>query len=71
MRELVQFVTITTDPANDTRNLAEHLGHGFTKTEAGYQVHGVVTHVIDREGRWHSTASSSSRPTLSSTSTRW
>ena len=84
IRELVQFVTITTDPANDTpevmreygpahglgplnwmfltsgpdrpedttRNLAERLGHGFTKTEDGYQIHGVVTHVIDREGQW-------------------
>jgi protein SCO1 len=84
MRELVQFVTITTDPANDTpevmreygpahgldpvnwmlltsgpdqpedttRNLAERFGHGFTKTEDGYQVHGVVTHIIDHQGDW-------------------
>jgi len=84
MRELVQFVTITTDPANDTpdvlreygpahgldpvnwmfltsgpdrsedttRNLAERFGHKFTQTEDGYQIHGVVTHIIDREGRW-------------------
>ena len=84
MRELVQFVTITTDPANDTpdvlrgygpahgldpvnwmfltsgpdraedttRNLAERFGHRFTETESGYQIHGVVTHVIDRDGRW-------------------
>src|SRR5918996_5777846 len=84
MRELVQFVTITTDPEHDTpevmrdygpargldpinwaflttrpdqledatRRLAERFGHGFTKTEDGYQFHGVVTHVIDREGRW-------------------
>jgi protein SCO1/2 len=84
MRELVQFVTITTDPANDTpevlrkygpahsldwvnwlfltsgpnrpedatRKLAERFGHEFTRTEGGYQIHGVVTHVIDREGRW-------------------
>ena len=84
MRELVQFVTITTDPANDTpdvlreygparvldpinwmfltsgpdrpedatRRLAERFGHKFTRTEDGYQIHGVVTHVIDREGRW-------------------
>jgi protein SCO1 len=83
-REQVQFVTITTDPENDTpevlrdygpahgldpanwiflssgpdrpedttRKLAESFGHGFTKTENGYQAHGVVTHVIDREGRW-------------------
>jgi len=84
MRELVEFVTITTDPANDTpdvmreygqahgldpknwmfltsgadlpedttRKLAERFGHKFTRTEDGYQIHGVVTHVIDREGRW-------------------
>jgi protein SCO1/2 len=84
MRELVQFVTITTDPKHDTpavmreygpahgldpvnwmfltsgadqpedttRNLAERFGHTFTETEDGYQIHGVVTHVIDREGRW-------------------
>jgi protein SCO1 len=84
MRELVQFVTITTDPEHDapevmraygpahaldpvnwmfltsgpdrpedmTRELAERFGHKFTRTEEGYQIHGVVTHVIDREGRW-------------------
>ena len=84
MRELVQFVTITTDPEHDTpevmrgygpahgldpanwmfltsgpdrpedttRKLAERFGHTFSKTEDDYQVHGVVTHVIDREGRW-------------------
>jgi protein SCO1/2 len=84
MRNLVQFVTITTDPANDTpdvlrdygpahgldpvnwvfltsgsdrsedttRKLAERFGHKFTQTEDGYQIHGVVTHVIDRDGHW-------------------
>jgi protein SCO1/2 len=84
MRELVQFVTITTDPKHDTpevmreygpahgldpvnwmfltsgldrpedatRKLAERFGHTFTATEDGYQIHGVVTHVIDREGLW-------------------
>ena len=84
MRELVQFVTITTDPEHDTpevmrdygpahgldpinwtlltsgpdrpedttRELAERFGHTFSRTEDGYQMHGVVTHVIDREGRW-------------------
>jgi protein SCO1 len=84
MRELVQFVTITTDPEHDTpkvmrdygpahgldpanwtfltsgpdrpddttRRLAERFGHTFTQTEGGYQIHGVVTHIIDREGRW-------------------
>lgn len=80
----VQFVTITTDPKNDTpdvlraygeqhrldpanwvflttrpeqaedvtRKLAEQFGHKFMKQEDGYQVHGIVTHVIDKEGRW-------------------
>jgi protein SCO1/2 len=84
MRELVQFVTITTDSEHDTpqvmrkygpahgldpvnwmfltsgldrpedatRKLAERFGHKFTQTEDGYQTHGVVTHVIDRDGRW-------------------
>ncbi|MFQ5954192.1 MAG: SCO family protein [Kiloniellales bacterium] len=35
-----------------TRRLAERYGHKFTLAEGGYQVHGVVTHVIDGEGRW-------------------
>lgn len=84
MRELVRFVSITTDPEHDTpavmrdygpihgldphswvfltsgpdrpedatRRLALAFGHAFTRTEDGYQMHGVVTHVIDREGRW-------------------
>ena len=84
MKGQVRFVTITTDPVNDTadvlraygpahgldpvnwaflttapdqaedatRRLAEAFGHTFTKTEEGYQVHSVVTHVIDKEGRW-------------------
>jgi protein SCO1/2 len=84
MKEQVQFISITTDPVNDTakvlrdygpahgldpvnwtflttapdqpedttRRLAEAYGHKFSKTEDGYQVHGIVTHVIDREGRW-------------------
>ncbi len=84
MKEQVQFVTITTDPKNDTpevlrtygeqhrldranwdfltigtgqpedvtRKLAEQFGHKFMKQEDGYQVHGIVTHVIDKEGRW-------------------
>lgn len=84
MKDLVQFITITTDPKNDTpevlraygsshgldtvnwaflttapdqaedttRRLAEAHGHKFTKTDDGYQVHSVVTHVFDKEGRW-------------------
>lgn len=84
MRDLVRFVTITTDPEHDTpdvmraygpahgldpvnwtfltsgrdrpedttRRLAERFGHKFTKGAGGYQLHGVVTHVIDRDGVW-------------------
>ena len=84
MKELVQFLSVTTDPENDvpevmrdygsargldpanwtflttkpdqpedtTRKLATAYRHKFVKTEEGYQIHGLVTHVIDREGRW-------------------
>lgn len=81
MRDLVQFVAITTDPQQDTperlkeygpaqgldpvnwvfltsgpdepeatRALAEAYGVGFDVTEDGMQMHGTVTHLIDREG---------------------
>ncbi len=82
MRDRVEFVSITTDPARDTpeilkeygplhgldprnwvflttrpgqpedatRQLAESFGHKFTKAEDGEYMHGVVTHIIDREG---------------------
>ena len=84
MKELVQFVTITTDPVRDTpdvmraygpahgldpanwvfltttpdqpedttRALAQEFGHRFEETVDGLQMHGVVTHVIDMQGRW-------------------
>ena len=84
MKDRVQFLTITTDPANDTlnvmrdygpahgldpnnwlflttladqpenttRELAKKFGHKFLKTDDGYQTHSIVTHVIDRGGRW-------------------
>lgn len=84
MKDQVQFVTITTDPKNDTpeilraygkqhgfdpanwvflttaagqpedatRKLAERFGHKFAKQEDGYQIHGIVTHVIDKQGHW-------------------
>lgn len=51
----VNWVFLTTrpdQPEDTTRKLAEQYGHKFTKTEDGYQVHGVVTHIIDKEGRW-------------------
>ena len=82
MRDLVQFVSITTDPARDTpevlrdhgaahgldsvnwvfltsgperpeetRQLADRYGLKFTDTPDGLQMHAVVTHLIDKEGR--------------------
>ena len=89
MRDIVEFITITTDPERDTaevmkaygvehgldpvnwlfltsgpdrpaatREIAEKYGLKFTLTEDGYQMHGVVTHLIDKSGhlraRYHS-----------------
>lgn len=83
MKDLVRFVTITTDPKNDTpevlreyglthgldpanwtfltagrdapdnatRKLAEAYGLKFTKTDDGYQMHAIVTFVVDQDGR--------------------
>ena len=47
------FLTVAPKQAEDTtRKLAEAFGHKFVKSDDGYQTHGVVTHVIDRGGRW-------------------
>ena len=46
------LTTLPRMPEHATRSLAEQFGHKFTKTEDGMQMHGVVTHVIDREGHW-------------------
>lgn len=47
------FLTTRPDqPADLTRTLVEAYGHKFTRTENGQLMHGVVTHVIDKEGRW-------------------
>ncbi|RWB96383.1 MAG: SCO family protein [Mesorhizobium sp.] len=47
------FLTTAPDqPEDATRKLAEAFGHKFTLTDDGYQMHGIVTHVIDRQGRW-------------------
>jgi protein SCO1 len=83
MRAQVQFVTITTDPKQDTqqvlrdysvahaldlsnwaflttqtdqaedttRKIAKAYGLKFTETDHGMQMHGLVTHVIDEDGR--------------------
>lgn len=39
-------------PEDATRQLVEAYGHKFLETEDGNQVHSIVTHVIDRQGRW-------------------
>jgi protein SCO1/2 len=47
------FLTTTEDQSEDaTRLLAMRYGHKFTKVDDYYQAHSVVTHVIDRKGRW-------------------
>jgi protein SCO1/2 len=40
------------EPEDRTRQLAEKYGLKFTETGDGLQMHGTVTIVIDREGRW-------------------
>src|SRR3546814_8965990 len=46
------LATVPDWPADATRRLA--YGHTFSKTGEGYQVHGVVSHVVDKQGRWRS-----------------
>jgi protein SCO1/2 len=46
------LTTLPGQPENTTRQLAKAFGHIFTPAEDGMQMHGVVTHVIDQEGRW-------------------
>ncbi|TIN19421.1 MAG: SCO family protein [Mesorhizobium sp.] len=47
------FLTTTQDQSDDaTGKLAEAFGHKFTLTDDAYQMHGIVTHVIDKEGHW-------------------
>ena len=48
MRDLVQFVSITTDPANDAGRALEEYG----KTHGLDPMHSVVTFIIDRGGRF-------------------
>jgi protein SCO1/2 len=47
-----KFLTSGADRPTATRDLVRKFGHKFTEADGGYQVHSVVTHVIDREGRW-------------------
>jgi protein SCO1 len=47
------FLTTAPDqPEDTTRKLAEAFGHKFSKTDDGMQMHGIVTHAIDKGGRW-------------------
>jgi protein SCO1/2 len=47
------FLTTTEgEPEDTTRKLALNFGHKFKKTDDGYQMHGIVTHVIDQSGNW-------------------
>ncbi|TIS99688.1 MAG: redoxin domain-containing protein [Mesorhizobium sp.] len=47
------FLTTTADqPEDATRKLAEAFGHKFALTDDGYQMHGTVTHVVDKQGHW-------------------
>mgnify|MGYP002378149907 CR=1 FL=1 len=46
------LTTAVGQPEDTTRKLAEAFGHTFTKSADGIQAHGIVTHVIDKDGRW-------------------
>lgn len=46
------LTTMEDQPEDATRRLAEAFGHKFTLTDDGYQMHGTITHVIDKEGGW-------------------
>jgi protein SCO1 len=51
----INWVPLTTtpdQPEDTTRQLAQAFGHKFKVTDDTYQLHGIVTHVIDKEGRW-------------------
>jgi len=45
------FLTSGQDRPNATGRIAEAFGHRFVVTSDGLQMHGMVTHVIDRYGR--------------------
>lgn len=46
------LTTLSDQPEDQTRRLAEAFGHTFTTTGDGMQMHGIVTHVIDQDGQW-------------------
>jgi protein SCO1/2 len=49
----VNYLFLTSGPGQPmaTRELAAEYGLKFTPTDDGYQMHGTITHVIDREAR--------------------
>ena len=47
-----EFLTAApAQPDDSTRKIAEAYGLNFTEGEGGVQMHGIVTHVIDQDGR--------------------
>lgn len=46
------LTTLPDQPTDLTRKLVEAYGHKFARAENGELAHGVITHVIDKEGRW-------------------
>lgn len=48
----VPLTTAPDQPENTTRELAKAFGHEFRKESSFHQAHGVVTHILDRGGRW-------------------
>ena len=46
------FLTSGPEKLEETRELVERYGHRFDAVDGGAQIHSVVTHVIDKEGRW-------------------
>lgn len=46
------LTTLPGQPEDMTRRLAKTFGHVFARTPDGIQAHGVVTHIIDKQGRW-------------------
>lgn len=40
------------EPEDTSRTLAERFGHTFVAADDGRRMNGIVTHVIDRNGRW-------------------
>jgi protein SCO1/2 len=46
------FLTSGPDRPGETRDLVKRFGHQFKEIEGGVEIHGVVTHVIDRGGNF-------------------